>query len=247
MNSLSVTVNILYWHFYGALESTPSSISFKVYRSPKFVCVSACRFLWMHYTDTSKQTPVPIMGTSCLVFFVGLVSELHWVHSFHSITKSRGRRHGWEWKIGVLFYLGKKSRTRCSSFSPSLSLSLSCSWALCLEAKLKWVASTPCHITHYNDCCSDSVVPNQSHWTLVSSDSEVWESLLVSQSHVKSIWSHRGWDMRFSRRAAMWPACLWAHGGRGYSNSNTCCPFCRVVFSSCWQACVSKMSRIYGI
>lgn len=44
-HSPSVTVHILYWHFNKAFESTPSSISFKVYWSPKFACVSFCCFL----------------------------------------------------------------------------------------------------------------------------------------------------------------------------------------------------------
>lgn len=160
-NSISVTVNILYWHLYRAFASLPSSILFKVYCSPEFVCgllpMDALRW---HY----KQIPVPIMGTSCPVFFVGRASE---PHSFHSIKKTRGRRHRWEWKIGVLFYLERKVGP-AALLSLSLCLSLFCSWALCLEAKLKWVTSTPYCITPYNDCCSHSVVPNQSHWTFGS-------------------------------------------------------------------------------
>lgn len=64
----------------------------------------------------------------------------------------------------------EKSRTHCSSFSHSLTLALSFFCSPCPEAKPKWVASTPYCITHNDDCCSDSVVLNQAHWTLCQGD-----------------------------------------------------------------------------
>lgn len=163
------------------------------------------------------------MGTSYKVFFVGLASELHRVHSCHSIKTSRGRRQGWEWKIGVLFYLEKKSRTRCSSislsfFSLTVSLLLSMSQG---ESEMGRPLPAPYCITHYNDCCSGSVVPNQSYWTLFVFQGNVWS--LLEKSDKISVVSVEDWCKILSGRACDLPPML-----QEYSNS--------VMFSA-WHLC----------
>ncbi len=157
----------------------------KVYCSAKFIYV----LLPIYALCWHKQTPVSIIGASCLLFFVSLASELHWVHSFHSIKKCRERRHGWEWKIGVLFYL-EKSRTHLS-----LSLSLSLSLAVCV-LRQSWNGS-PQHRTASLFITTAALTHLFwiSHWTLPPSGGEIWESLLVSWSRMKSVWSHTEmWD-----------------------------------------------------
>ena len=209
----------------------------------------------MHYADT--HTPVPIMGASCLVFSL-LVLPLSclWVHTVSIASRRAEEVDTDESENRRPILSGGKKKVEppaLLSLSHFLSLSLSLSCTLSLEAELKWVASTPYCITHYNDCCSDSVVPNPSLRTSVASDREIWESLRVSKSEIKiSVvssdfkksdknqcgFTEVRWWWWFCLRAAMR---LWSRGNR-YAR----CPFClsltivlcpaHDIWVRCWQA-----------
>lgn len=146
----------------------------KVHRSPKFSSV-CCRGIDAN-PPTLKKMPLPITGTRCLVLFVGRAPALQF-------SQHQGDRREEAWmrvknRRPILFgerdgeREGDRKRERERKYGQLLSSLLSpssfCSWALCLEAEPKWVASTPRCVALRNDCCSHSVVPNQSQHSFSS-------------------------------------------------------------------------------
>lgn len=149
--------------------SSPTPIAFLKY-SLKFSS-ACCRGIDAN-PPTLTMIPLPITGTCCLVLFVGRAPALQF-------SQHQGDRREEAWmrvknRRPILFGEREKERERqierkCGQLLSSLlSPSSFCSWALCLEAEPKWVASTPHRVALRNDCCSHSVVPNQSQHSFSS-------------------------------------------------------------------------------
>lgn len=113
---------------------------------------------------TLTKMPLPITGTGCLVVFVGRAPALQ------SLQRQGDRREEAWMRVKnrrpILF--GEIERGKCGQLLSSLLSPSFCSWALCLEAAPKWVASTRRCVARRNDCCSHSVVPNQSRRSFTS-------------------------------------------------------------------------------